>query len=86
MSSRSRPQEVRHDGARARRVSLQKNIAGARRLKQWELPDGIRELDSIRYHGDGPNRTPDAYPRSGEIWRLVSLPLIEAFPLVRLGG
>jgi hypothetical protein len=47
------PQQSRHDGARAWRVSLQVNTAGARRLKFWRLSDGSIELDSVGVHDAG---------------------------------
>lgn len=46
------PQQVRADGARAFRASLQAHTAAARRLHYWSLPDGRVELARIGYHDD----------------------------------
>jgi predicted nucleic acid-binding Zn-ribbon protein/exosome complex RNA-binding protein Csl4 len=46
------PQQVRADGARAFRASLQAHTAAARRLHFWVLPDGGVELARVGYHDD----------------------------------
>jgi hypothetical protein len=46
-------QQVRGDGAKAWRVSLQVDTPGARRLKYWKLPGGGFEFDSVGHHDDG---------------------------------
>ena len=51
--SRGGEQQVRGDGARAWRVSLQVETPGARRLKYWRLPGGGIEFDSVGHHDDG---------------------------------
>ncbi len=53
LEHRAGGQEVRHDGARAWRASLQVRSNSARRLKYWRLPDGRIELDSVGVHDDG---------------------------------
>lgn len=46
-------QEVRADGGRAWRCSLQIRSASARRLKYWVVTDGSIEFDSVGVHDDG---------------------------------
>lgn len=46
------PQLVRSDGARAWRVSLQRNTPSARRLHYWVLTDGSIELAKVGVHDD----------------------------------
>lgn len=46
------PQQLRADGARAFRASLQVRSSAARRLHYWELPDGGIELAKVGYHDD----------------------------------
>lgn len=53
LEGRAGEQQVRSDGARAWRVSLQVDTPGARRLKYWRLPGGGIEFDSVGHHDDG---------------------------------
>ncbi len=53
LQGRGGDQQVRDDGARAWRVSLQVETPGARRLKYWRLPGGTVEFDSVGHHDDG---------------------------------
>ncbi|WP_167043507.1 hypothetical protein [Salinibacterium sp. ZJ454] len=43
---------VRSDGARCMRVHVEKNVASARRLHYWVLPDGMIELSRVVLHDD----------------------------------
>ncbi len=46
------PQVVRADGARCFRAAVEKNVASARRLHFWRLPDGTIELSRVVVHDD----------------------------------
>lgn len=45
-------QVVRSDGAKCFRVAIEQNVASARRLHYWRLPDGSIELSRVVVHDD----------------------------------
>jgi hypothetical protein len=45
-------QVKRGDGARCFRAAIERNVAAARRLHFWRLPDGTVELSRIVVHDD----------------------------------
>jgi hypothetical protein len=45
-------QVMRADGARCFRVAIERNVASARRLHFWRLPDGTVELSRVVVHDD----------------------------------
>jgi hypothetical protein len=46
------PPHRRDDGATCFRVAVEKNVAAARRLHFWKLPDGAIELSRVVVHDD----------------------------------
>jgi hypothetical protein len=46
------PQVRREDGAKCFRAAIERNVAGARRLHFWRLPDGTVELSRVVVHDD----------------------------------
>ena len=45
-------QRVREDGSKCFRAAIEQNVASARRLHFWRLPDGSIELSRVVVHDD----------------------------------